>query len=98
MNIKQQFKIEGILKEADQLMINKNTKYENIIAQLKKQFEEEKNRRQFAEAELALIKGIGQNSPEQKALQKELQEVKDDNRKLSLQINDMLAKLRDAQF
>jgi hypothetical protein len=98
MNIKQQFKIEGILKEADQLMINKNTKYENIIAQLKKQFEEEKNRRQFAEAELSLIKGIGQNSPEQKALQKELQEVKDDNRKLSLQINDMLAKLRDAQF
>ena len=98
MNIKQQFKIEGILKEADQLMINKNTKYENIIAQLKKQFEEEKDRRQFAEAELALIKGIGQNSPEQKALQKELQEVKDDNKKLSLQINDMIAKLRDAQF
>ena len=64
MNIKTQFKIESILKEADQLMINKITKYENIIAQLKK----------------------------------ELQEVKDDNRKLSLQINDMLAKLRDAQF
>ena len=64
MNIKQQFKIESILKEADQLMINKITKYENIVAQLKK----------------------------------ELQEVKDDNRKLSLQINDMLAKLRDAQF
>tara|TARA_R110001606_G_scaffold397722_2_gene575023 strand:+ start:434 stop:628 length:195 start_codon:yes stop_codon:yes gene_type:complete len=64
MNIKQQFKIEGILKEADQLMINKITKYENIVAQLKK----------------------------------ELQEVKDDNKKLSLQINDMIAKLRDAQF
>ena len=64
MNIKQQFKIESILKEADQLMINKITKYENIVAQLKK----------------------------------ELQEVKDDNRKLSLQINDMIAKLRDAQF
>ena len=64
MNIKQQFKIESILKEADQLMINKITKYENIVAQLKK----------------------------------ELQEVKDDNKKLSLQINDMIAKLRDAQF
>ena len=98
MNIKTQFKIESILKEADQLMINKITKYENIVAQLKKQFEEEKDRRQFAEAELSLIKGIGQNSPEQKALQKELQEDKNDNRKLSLQINDMLAKLRDAQF
>ena len=98
MNIKKQFKIESILKEADQLMINKITKYENIVAQLKKQFEEEKDRRQFAEAELSLIKGIGQNSPEQKALQKELQEVKNDNRKLSLQINDMINKLRDAQF
>ena len=64
MNIKTQFKIESILKEADQLMINKITKYENIVAQLKK----------------------------------ELQEVKDDNKKLSLQINDMIAKLRDAQF
>ena len=64
MNIKKQFKIESILKEADQLMINKITKYENIIAQLKK----------------------------------ELQEVKDDNRKLSLQINDMIAKLRDAHL
>jgi len=64
MNIKTQFKIEGILKEADQLMINKITKYENLVAQLKK----------------------------------ELQEVKDDNRKLSLQINDMLTKLRDAQY
>ena len=64
MNIKKQFKIESILKEADQLMINKITKYENIVSQLKK----------------------------------ELQEVKDDNRKLSLQINDMLGKLRDAQL
>ena len=30
--------------------------------------------------------------------EKELQEVKDDNKKLSLQINDMIAKLRDAHF
>ena len=30
--------------------------------------------------------------------EKELQEVKDDNKKLSIQINDMIAKLRDAQF
>ena len=64
MNIKTQFKTKNILKEADQLMINKITKYENIIAQLKK----------------------------------ELQEVKEDNKKLSLQINDMINKLRDAQF
>ena len=30
--------------------------------------------------------------------EKELQEVKDDNKKLSLQISDMINKLRDAQF
>ena len=30
--------------------------------------------------------------------EKELQEVKDDNKKLSIQINDMIAKLRDAHF
>ena len=70
----------------------------SLANQFERLYKEEKDRRQFAEAELSLIKGIGQNSPEQKALQKELQEVKDDNRKLSLQINDMIAKLRDAQF
>ena len=31
-------------------------------------------------------------------LKKELQEVKDDNVKLSLQINDLITKLRDANF
>ena len=30
--------------------------------------------------------------------EKELQEVKDDNKKLSLQISDMINKLKDAQF
>ena len=83
-------------------MDNKNDLNLSMCQSLANKFErlykDEKDRRQFAEAELSLIKGIGQNSPEQKALQKELQEVKDDNRKLSLQINDMLAKLRDAQF
>ena len=33
-----------------------------------------------------------------RALKKELQEVKDDNVKLSLQINDLITKLRDANF
>ncbi len=56
--------IEKVKKEADKLMIAKVTKYENEIAELKK----------------------------------ELQEVKDDNVKLSLQINDLITKLRDANF
>ena len=56
--------IEKVKKEADKLMIAKVTKYENEIAELKK----------------------------------ELKEVKDDNVKLSLQINDLITKLRDANF
>ena len=56
--------IEKVKKEADTLMIAKVTKYENEIAELKK----------------------------------ELKEVKDDNVKLSLQINDLITKLRDANF
>ena len=56
--------IEEVKKEADKLMMAKVTKYENEIAELKK----------------------------------ELQEVKDDNKKLSLQINDLINNLRDTNF
>ena len=56
--------IEEVKKEADKLMMAKITKYENEIAELKK----------------------------------ELKEVKDDNKKLSLQINDLINNLRDANF
>ena len=56
--------IEGVKKEADKLMMNKISKYEKEIADLKK----------------------------------ELQEVKDDNKKLALQINEMINRLRDAEF
>tara|TARA_R100000963_G_C4608895_1_gene79970 strand:- start:370 stop:681 length:312 start_codon:yes stop_codon:yes gene_type:complete len=84
----------------------------------------EKQRRQFAEGELSIIKGIGNNSPEVKGLKKEidrlteqsnnfeiisnshkelngelrkeLDEVKEDNRKLSKQIEalDKVKELR----
>jgi|LULH01.1.fsa_nt_gb hypothetical protein len=57
-----------------------------------------KKRIQELEGELSIIKGIGNNSPEMRDLKKELQEVKDDNVKLSLQINDLITKLRDANF
>ena len=56
--------IENAKKEADKLMMNKISKYEKEIADLKK----------------------------------ELQEVKDDNKKLALQINEMINRLRDAEF
>ena len=62
--IKHIIEIEKIKKEADELMMNKISKYEKEITELKK----------------------------------ELQEVKEDNKKLALQINEMIARLRDANF
>ncbi len=56
--------VDDVKREADALMMNKISKYEKEIADLKK----------------------------------ELQEVKDDNKKLALQINEMINRLRDAEF
>ena len=50
------------------------------------------------EADELMINKIIKYENEITQLKKELQEVKEDNKKLSLQINDMIAKLRDAQF
>ena len=58
---------------------------------------DEKKKRQEAEGELSIIKGVGQNSPEMKFLQKELKEVKEDNKKLAEQINDLEKKVRRIQ-
>ena len=58
---------------------------------------DEKKKRQEAEGELSIIKGVGQNSPEMKFLQKELKEVKEDNKKLAVQINDLEKKVRRIQ-
>ena len=46
------------------------------MEKLKNKLKDEKERRQFAENELALIKGVGNNSPEMKLLQKEVQALK----------------------
>ena len=55
---------------------------------------EEKKKRQEAEGEMTIVKGIGMNSPEMRALQKELKEVKEDNKRLALQINHLEKKVR----
>jgi len=76
---------------------------------------QEKKKRQEAEGEVTIVKGIGMNSPEMKALQnrvkelnnslsialdindkyqREVKEVKEDNQKLALQINDLEKKVR----
>ena len=96
--IKHIIEIEKIKKEADKLMVNKIDKYEKEITKLK-------NKAQNAETEVALIKATGMTSPEMidakkeiADLNKELQEVKDDNKKLALHINEMINRLRDAEF
>ena len=45
---------------------------------LLKMWRDEKKRRQEVEGENTIIKGIGNNSPEMKALQKEIEELKAD--------------------
>ena len=64
---------------------------------------EEKKRREEAEGENTIIKGIGQNSPEMKALRKEneelrkeMDELRADNKKLAKEINDRVDRLRKA--
>ena len=50
------------------------------------------------EADRLMIAKVTKYENEITELKKELQEVKDDNVKLSLQINDLITKLRDANF
>jgi len=64
---------------------------------------EEKKKREEAEGENTIIKGIGQNSPEMKALRKEneelrkeMDELRADNKKLAKEINDRVDRLRKA--
>ena len=71
---------------------------QSLANKFERLYKEEKDRRQFAEGELSLIKGIGMNSPEMRSLKKELNEVKEDNKKLANQINEMISRLRDASF
>ena len=56
----------------------------------------EKKRREEVEGENTIIKGIGQNSPEMKALRKEMDELRADNKKLAKEINDRVDRLRKA--
>ena len=68
------------------------------MTDLTKQIEILTKRVQEAELETSLVKAVGINSPEVRALKKELNEVKEDNKKLANQINEMISRLRDANF
>ena len=48
----------------------------NNYQELLEMWREEKKKRQEAEGEVTIVKGIGQNSPEMKALQKEVEGLK----------------------
>ena len=48
--------------------------YETLL----QMWREEKKKRQEAEGEMTIVKGIGMNSPEMKALRKEIDEIKAD--------------------
>ena len=75
------------------------TEYNELL----EMWREEKKKRQEAEGELTIIKGIGNTSPEMKvlrqtnqALKKEICELRNDNRQLSKQIEDQVDKARKA--
>ena len=68
------------------------------MTDLTKQIEILTKRVQEAELETSLVKAVGMNSPEVRALKKELNEVKEDNKKLANQINEMISRLRDENF
>jgi len=77
--------VEKRQKELTQI----NIEHQKLNGELREEVKKETERRKFAENELALIKGIGNNSPEVRNLKAELKEVKADNRKLAEQ-NDLL--------
>ena len=66
-----------------------NNEHQKLNGELSVKLKDETERRKFAETELALIKGIGNNSPEVRNLKAELKEVKADNKKLA-EMNDKL--------
>ena len=75
------------------------TEYNELL----EMWREEKKKSQEAEGELTIIKGIGNTSPEMKALRqtnqalkKEICELRNDNRHLSKQIEDQVDRARKA--
>ena len=77
------------------------TEYNELL----EMWREEKKKRQEAEGELTIIKGIGNTSPEMKALRqtnqalkKEICELRNDNRHLSKQIEDQVDRARKAEL
>ena len=82
---------------ADDLLDKEQTNYNKLL----EMWREEKKKRQEAEGELTIIKGIGNTSPEMKTLRqknqelkKEICELRNDNRKLASEIEDRVDRMR----
>jgi len=75
------------------------TEYNDLL----EMWREEKKKREEAEGELTIVRGIDNTSSEMKALRKEneelrkeIGEVREDNKKLATQVNDRVDRLRKA--
>ena len=66
---------------------NDNTEPNHDYRTLLEMWRTEKSRRREVEGELSIIKGIGQNSPEMKGLQKRVEEL-ENSLSIALDIND----------
>ena len=84
---------------ADDLLDKEQTNYNKLL----EMWREEKKKREEAEGELTIVRGIDNTSSEMKALRKEneelrkeIGEVREDNKKLATQVNDRVDRLRKA--
>ena len=65
-------KMFDMMTDDDLKRIKEDTNYQTLL----EMWRDEKKKRQEAEGEVTIVKGIGQNSPEVKALKKEIEELK----------------------
>ena len=69
------------------------------VERLMEEVRQEHKLRQEAEGELSIIKTTTiDTSPEMRRIRKELDEVKGDNKKLAIQVNELEDRVRDSNF
>ena len=68
--------------------------YDRGELDLTKQIEVLKQKAQDAELELSLVKAVGMNSPEMKALKTEISELKKDNQNLAREVSDYIERIK----
>ena len=79
---------EAMGKMQTELTVLRGSK--KIIEDMARTIQQLRDRVREAEGETSIVKGIGMNSPEMRAMQQSVKELKDDNKKLSKQIEDLI--------